>query len=496
MSDDTLVVLLHGVPIGVVRRRVGGRLEFRYDAAYAEGSDAVPLSLCMPVSRRTHPDRWIGPWLWGLLPDSGDVRREWANEYHVSANSAFELLSTPVGRDCAGAVQFCEPSAVNWLAERDGDLHPLSEYHVAERLRSLARDETAWLDSNLRLEFSLAGGQRKTALHFADGAWSVPRGGIPTTHILKPAIRGLRGSDINEHLCLTAARHLGLPAAQTTLGVFEDQTAVVVTRFDRRRIDGTVYRAHQEDLCQAFAVKPADKYENGVGPNASAGITILRQHAGEHAHNDITRFVDALAVNWLIGGTDAHGKNYSLLIDEHSVRLAPLYDVNSVLPYRAGRERSQELAMPVGGHDRLGEVTTHDWMVLAREARLDGDATIERVLSLAARLPEALASAAADPAVQAVDATFANQLVERVSWWVNECVPRIESANLPAETATRRTSTTVLPPTLTGGVVDSDGDPRLTPDDRRALLEVVKDDEYRQLLDTIPITIPNLDALS
>ena len=448
MSNDTLVVLLHGVPIGVVRRRGGERLEFRYDGDYVAAFDALPLSLCMPVSRRTHPNRWIDPWLRGLLPDSEEVRKEWAKEYHISANSAFELLSTPVGHDCAGAVQFCEPSAVNWLSERGGHLRPLSESQVAARLRSLARDETAWLDSNLRLQFSLAGGQRKTALHFADGAWSVPWGDIPTTHILKPAIRGLRGSDINEHLCLTAARHLGLPAAQTTLGVFEDQTAVVVTRFDRPRIGGNVYRAHQEDLCQAFAVKPDDKYENGGGPSAPAGIAILRQHAAEHAHNDITRFVDALALNWLLGGTDAHGKNYSLLIDEYGVRLSPLYDVNSVLPYRVGRERSQELAMRVGSHYRLGDVTTRDWMALAREARLDGDATIERVLSLAARLPAALASAAADPDVRAVDATFADQLVERVSWWVNECVPRIESADLPVETPQRPASTTPTRPQL------------------------------------------------
>ena len=429
MSSATLVVVLGGVPIGEVRRSVGDQVEFRYDADYVASLDAVPLSLSMPVSRRAHTERRIGPWMWGLLPDSEDVRRVWARSYGVSAGSAFDLLSTPAGYDCAGAVQFCKPDDVNWLAGRGADPQPLSEYGVAERLRSLAGDGTPWLDGARRQQFSLAGGQRKTALHFADGAWSDPSGAVPTTHILKPAVRGLPRTDINEHLCLTAARRLGLAAAQTSLGIFEDQTAVIVTRFDRLRIGGEFRRAHQEDLCQALAVNPTHKYESDGGPGALASIGTLRQHTAEHAHDDVTRFVDALALNWLLGGTDAHAKNYSLLIGAYDIRLSPLYDVNSVLPYRVGSEHTQELAMRIGRHCLIGKITSHDWSTLARRARLDVDATIERVLSMPARLPAALAAAAADPAVRAVDPVFADRMVERVAGWVDECVSRVEAPN-------------------------------------------------------------------
>jgi len=445
VSSATLAVILDGVPIGEIQRRGGERLEFRYDDNYRTSFGALPLSLCMPVSRRAHPDRWISPWLWGLLPDSEDVRKAWCKGTTASYNSAFEMLSTPIGYDCAGAVQFCKPDNVNWLAERGGDLEPLSEHGVAGRLRALVGDETAWLDRSRHLQFSLAGGQRKTALHLADGTWSVPKGATPTTHILKPTIHGLRHSDINEHLCLTAARLLGLAAAQTTLGIFEDQTAAVVTRFDRPRISGEFYRAHQEDLCQALAINPGHKYENQGGPSALTSIDVLRQHTGEYAHNDITRFVDTLALNWLLGGTDGHGKNYSLLIDEHNVRLSPLYDVNSVLPYVVGSEHTQALAMSVGRHYELGKITAHDWAAVARLARLDVDTTIERILSIAARLPTALDTAAADPAVRAVDPTFADQMVEGVSRWVEQCVPNIEWTN-PGDLPPERHSSTPAAP--------------------------------------------------
>jgi serine/threonine-protein kinase HipA len=50
---------------------------------------------------------------------------------------------------------------------------------------------------------------------------------------------------------------------------------------------------------------------------------------GTDADIAVMRFFDALMVNWLICGTDAHAKNYSLLLAGRQVRLAPLYDVAS-----------------------------------------------------------------------------------------------------------------------------------------------------------------------
>ena len=49
---------------------------------------------------------------------------------------------------------------------------------------------------------------------------------------------------------------------------------------------------------------------------------------------DVRLFRDALIYNWIIVGSDAHAKNYGLLLDRDEVRLAPLYDVCSILPYR------------------------------------------------------------------------------------------------------------------------------------------------------------------
>jgi serine/threonine-protein kinase HipA len=63
-----------------------------------------------------------------------------------------------------------------------------------------------------------------------------------------------------------------------------------------------------------------------------------------------------LAFNWVIGGTDAHAKNHSLLHGSGgNVRLATFYDLASVLPYEGFAERDLKLSMKIGNTYRLRE---------------------------------------------------------------------------------------------------------------------------------------------
>ena len=77
-----------------------------------------------------------------------------------------------------------------------------------------------------------------------------------------------------------------------------------------------ILRVHQEDLCQALAVKPTLKYENEGGPGVTATlVSLLRAHPLERKRRG-PRYVRRCAplLNWLIAGTDGHAKNYSILI--------------------------------------------------------------------------------------------------------------------------------------------------------------------------------------
>ena len=119
---------------------------------------------------------------------------------------------------------------------------------------------------------------------------------------------------------------------------------------------------------------------------------------------DVTRFLDAVAYNWLIAGTDAHAKNYAILhAAGRQTRLAPLYDLITLRPYparlAAGRH---ELAMAVVGEYRVTTIGAAHWRALAAELRIPAKPLLERVTALAAGLPAALdrvvAAAAPGPA--------------------------------------------------------------------------------------------------
>lgn len=411
--SDVLVVLLNDLAAGTLTRMPGGRLRFDYDDRYRSNS-VTPLSLSMPIQVRSHSDHVVKPWLWNLLPDNDAVLRRWARQFDASASSPFSLLATPIGQDCAGAVRFVAPERVEQAIGRTGDVQWLTEEQVAERLRELHADSTAWLGTSFIGQFSLAGAQAKTALLHQGDRWGVPSGAIATTHILKPAVAGLDDHDLNEHLCLAAARRAGLIAVRTRVIRFADQTTIVVDRYDRREVGDRVIRVHQEDLCQALGVPPTQKYQADGGPGPADIVGLIRRVMSPRIADDaVLRFLDALAFNWLIGGTDAHAKNYSLLLADGQVRLAPLYDIASALPYGM-HERKLRFAMRLGGDYNVFPFH-NPWPRTAKEMDIDEAVAIDRVRSLTRRVVGAFADAAAAPDVVALGSKLPARLVDLVA---------------------------------------------------------------------------------
>ena len=304
---------------------------FEYDPEYMASPDATPLSVSVPLQPGRHE---VGVWLDGLLSDNHLVRERWQTEYQTPTTRAIDLLASPVGRDCAGAVQFCPKEETNAMLARGGGLRELSGRRVASMIDTLRKDETAWSHGAADAAFSLAGAQAKTALRYEQGRWWQPYGDSPTTHILKPGIERFPDNEIIEHLSQHAAVLLGIDAAETQCIRVRGNHALLVTRYDRLMTGtGEYRRVHQEDVCQALGVPVTRKYQNQQGPDVNHVAGLLWANSSD-PETDVRLFRDALIYNWLIVGPDAHAKNYSLLLNRDEVRLAPLYDVCSILPYR------------------------------------------------------------------------------------------------------------------------------------------------------------------
>jgi serine/threonine-protein kinase HipA len=418
----TLEVLHGDTHVGTLSRR-DGRISFGYDDAWRHDPDATPLSLSMPLTAGEHRHRVVEPFLWGLLPDSENVLRQWGRKFQVPVSHPFGLLAN-VGQDIPGAMRIVPTDDV--AASQDGGIEWLSDADVAERLRAVRRDRSAWLGVGEGGRWSLAGAQPKIAL-LHDNGWGRPSGRLATTHILKPAITDLDDHDLNEHLCLRAANGVGLRAAQTSVSAFEEERAIVVRRYDRVRLpDGTWRRVHQEDMCQALAVHPAQKYQNDGGPSPTQIVELLRSAATPgQAEADVRSFVDALVFNWLIAAPDAHAKNYSVLLQGPEVRLAPLYDIGSILPYRETHSDlyipKLKLAMRIGDDYRVASITAGAWDRFATKIRVERDWLRHRIAVLAGSVPDALVDAAADPMVAELDSRLPKLLIDGVADRAKNC---------------------------------------------------------------------------
>ena len=421
-----MIALLDGRVVGAVYQEPRARYRFIYEADWRLAEDSYPLSLSMPLTAAEHDHKEVEAFLWGLLPDNERTLDRYAKTFGVSARNPLALLAH-IGADCAGAVQFIAPDQLQELEgqQPSAEVDWIDHAEVARELRSAK--ETGLPGSNRQTvgRYSLAGAQPKIALYNAGGRWGKPLGRTPTTHILKPPSTEYAGFAENEHLCLALASELGLGAAKSKVQSFAGEMAIVVERFDRLPQGASYRRIHQEDLCQAMSVLPWNKYENEGGPGI-AEIVPLIQESSLEPEADVGRFVDIIALNWVLAATDAHAKNYAILhAPGGGIRLAPFYDVASFLPYSDSRLYKIKLAMRIGKEYLARKIGRSDWVKLADASKLSGSYVLERLDGLLPLIPQAVENVARRAISEGLDSETVGKLAERIGVRSQECIARL-----------------------------------------------------------------------
>lgn len=408
-----LVVHLAGTPVGHLDHHQGG-VVLTYDRVWQARDDRIPLSLSLPAVRRVHRTAAVARFFDALLPDDRAVRTRWGRDWGVDGSNILALLSV-VGGDLPGAVQVMHEGEA---PTKEGMIEWLSDAELAGVLRELRADATSWIPDIALGAFSLAGAQRKTALTYNEGRWGRATGATPTTHILKTGVSGHEAQAEVEHLSLRLAHHLGFEVAQSTLLLAEDQVAIAVERFDRVRTGGVIGRLHQEDGCQALGRDPRKRYHAEDGPRAADWARLLWRNSAR-PDRDAKAFGSALVLQWLIGGTDAHARNYSVQHLSDGSRLAPLYDVASVVPY-IPRDRSPKLAMAIGGETQVDRIGAAELTAESKACDLPKGWLLTRTEELIAELPTAIDNAASDTAMLPAATPMTDQWAQSLRNFVAE----------------------------------------------------------------------------
>jgi serine/threonine-protein kinase HipA len=322
------------------------------------------LSCSLPVPGPGEPAR-SRAFLEGLLPEGRALSSAAAQVRGVRlVNGSPEttadavLLLAEFGRECAGAV-IVLPSG--HAPPTGGRFELLSEPALAQLIHDLPQHPLGTdLDRNIRM--SLAGAQQKFLLTRIDGEWWEPLDGAPSTHIIKPTVTWPYSAH-NEALILALGRACGLTSYDAWIETMGDTTVLVAERYDREVADGKIIRRHQEDMCQATGIRPDHKYQ--IGRPSERMARLLREFA-DAPGAELSRLFEQVAFRAIVGDEDGHGKNYSLLLDNGRVSLAPLYDSLCTLIYR---DLSGTMASKIGNQLTLAKV---DRAALIAEAQAMG----------------------------------------------------------------------------------------------------------------------------
>jgi serine/threonine-protein kinase HipA len=384
-----------GLPI-YFESRIAGRIDvdksgpsFTYDPAWIGLRGAFPISLTMPFQPESFSADVFLPWAANLLPENEQLRTL-GQILGMSRSDVIGLLSA-IGGETAGALSFGQPGRTDSFQWR-----PLRSQDELEKLIEELPNKP-FLVGDEGVSMSLAGAQTKLAVAVdGEGQICVPMHGSPSTHILKPDAARLVGGAQNEAFCLTLARRMNIPVPAVTTGWAGRRTYSLVQRYDRANNGGRWRRLHQEDFCQALGRPPSAKYESNQtgmpGPSLSEMFDLTRRHLPA---TDIVRLLDIVIFNVLVCNTDAHAKNFSVMIRGNGASLAPMYDVMCGDPWESV---TKSFAQKIGGEGKGVNLNGNHWRRLAHECGLNPKQVFERVGVLAKLARNEMESAATEVA--------------------------------------------------------------------------------------------------
>ena len=332
---------------------------FTYSQEYMNDSDNRPISIHLPFLDEPFSACDTRNFFEGLLPE-GFTRKCVAGWLHADVDDYLTLLSA-LGKECLGAIRIMDENE----SDREKYYKKLSVSDVKQLAKEGATEAAEFVTKS---HLSLTGASGKVGLYYdeAKNEWYLPIGSAPSTHIVKQSHVRLDGIVSNEQLCLLTAKKMGIITPESfviNVGNGNDQDVLFAAkRYDRivnkecSNIDGLLipYRLHQEDFSQAMGISAIHKYEHNHSGYLKQMFDLIRTYSADPIADQLMLW-DICIFNFLIGNTDNHIKNVSLLYSEDlkSIRLAPAYDIVSTVIYESS---TKDMAFSIGNEYNIDKI--------------------------------------------------------------------------------------------------------------------------------------------
>lgn len=344
------------------------RFCFQYDPAWIRSPESHRLSVSLPLREAPYLADDSYAYFTNLLPE-GRILDVISRKLQIPVSNPFELLRA-VGGDCAGAVSLFE----------DGDLPPspgaysyknLDDDHLTQIIGELPRNPFMAGRKDVRL--SLAGAQEKLPVALKDGKIRIAENNAPSSHILKTPIKDLHHTVENETFCMMLARRMGLNVPDVRIININKIPLYIINRYDRKTENGRIVRLIQEDFCQALNVSAQLKYT----PSHEICFSLIRNESALQI-KDSRQLLQLVIFNGLIGNSDAHAKNISLIHGENGTALAPFYDLLSTYVY----PHAKRMAMKIGGGRHFQFLTPEHFQAFSGDTRIKYKIVKETILTM------------------------------------------------------------------------------------------------------------------
>lgn len=344
---------------------------FAYSKHYLNSNSAVPISLNLPLQAEKFCPEVTKNYFSGLLPE-GFLRESIAQNMHISPEDYLSILLL-LGQECLGSIIVYEDEKIKYKAEY--------EEITASQIEELASEGVSKSTSMVQeAHLSLTGASGKVGLYFdkVHDKWYLPKYTATSTHIVKQSHIRLKQIVINEILCLKTAKKLGIDVSEAFIigqDIDNENILFATERFDRKLSDNKIknlykpYRLHQEDFGQALNINSLDKYETGNKSYFNEMINLIRSYSS-NPMLDIEKLWKIAIFNVLIGNTDAHIKNFSLLYNPNltNLTLAPAYDLVSTIIYP---ESTRNMAFSIGGERLIDNINRNSFIEQAKECKIN-----------------------------------------------------------------------------------------------------------------------------
>lgn len=258
--------------------------------------------------------------------------------------------------------------------------------------------------------YTVPGVQKKISLHLhSDGHH--PRLTLvnyPTGYILKPQVEQFESLPEAEHLIMSMADAVGIPTVPHALLQNGDQYAYITKRIDRTTPNGQTGMLAMEDFCQLDLRLTQDKYKGSYERCAK----IIERHSSRSGL-DMTELYIRLVFSYIVGNSDMHLKNFSLIeTAEGSAQyvLSPAYDllpVNVIMP-----EDKEQFALTMNGKKR--NLRRGDFRKFAAECKIPASAADKMIAQMVSRRDRLLSMCAESLLPEHLRDSLAALIVSRI----------------------------------------------------------------------------------